>query len=42
MSVPSHRETITKAYRQGYSQHMIAKILKLAQSTVNDIAKKDN
>lgn len=33
-------EMIHKAYRQGYSQHMIAQVLGLAQSTVNGIVKR--
>ena len=33
-------ETITKAYQQGYSQHMIAKVLGMAQSTINGIIKR--
>jgi len=32
--------TISKAYKEGYSQHMIAKVLGLAQSTVNGIIKR--
>jgi len=32
--------TICKAYKEGYSQHMIAKVLGLAQSTVNGIVKR--
>ena len=31
---------ICKAYKEGYSQHMIAKVLGLAQSTVNGIIKR--
>ena len=31
---------IAKAYRQGYSQHMIAKVLGMAQSTINAIIKR--
>ena len=31
---------IDKAYKQGYSQHMIAQVLELAQSTVNGIVKR--
>ncbi|HIP30505.1 MAG TPA: XRE family transcriptional regulator, partial [Sulfurospirillum arcachonense] len=30
-------ETITKVYQKGYSQHMIAKVLGMAQSTINGI-----
>jgi REP element-mobilizing transposase RayT len=33
-------EIIHKAYKQGYSQHMIAQVLGLAQSTVNGIVKR--
>ena len=33
-------EIIDKAYKQGYSQHMIAQVLGLAQSTVNGIVKR--
>ncbi|WP_232501314.1 transposase [Sulfurovum sp. NBC37-1] len=32
--------TICKAYKEGYSQHMIAKVLGLAQSTVSAIVKR--
>jgi len=32
--------TICKAYKEGYSQHMIAKVLGLAQSTVSAIIKR--
>jgi len=32
--------TITKAYQQGYSQHMIAKVLELNQATVQRIIKR--
>ena len=31
---------ITKAYKQGYSQHMIAKVLGMAQSTIHGIIKR--
>lgn len=31
---------IAKAYKQGYSQHMIAKVLGMAQSTINAIVKR--
>jgi DNA-binding NarL/FixJ family response regulator len=31
---------ICKAYKEGYSQHMIAKVLDLAQSTVSAIVKR--
>ncbi|HIC32497.1 MAG TPA: hypothetical protein EYO76_11320 [Flavobacteriaceae bacterium] len=33
-------ETITKVYQKGYSQHMIAKVLGMAQSTINGIIKR--
>jgi len=33
-------ETITKVYQKGYSQHMIAKMLGMAQSTINGIIKR--
>ncbi len=33
-------EMIHKAYREGYSQHMIAQVLGLAQSTVCGIVKR--
>ena len=33
---------ICKAYKEGYSQHMIAKVLGLAQSTVSAIVKRGN
>jgi len=32
--------TIVKAYKEGYSQHMIAKVLGMAQSTINGIVKR--
>ncbi len=38
--IKKRNETIAKAYSQGYSQHMIAKLLGLAQSTVNGIIKR--
>jgi len=38
--IKKRNETIAKAYAQGYSQHMIAKVLGLAQSTVNGIVKR--
>ena len=38
--IKKRNETIAKAYAQGYSQHMIAKVLGLAQSTVNAIVKR--
>jgi DNA-directed RNA polymerase specialized sigma subunit len=33
-------DMIHKAYKQGYSQHMIAQVLGLAQSTVCEIVKR--
>lgn len=33
-------ETIIKAYQEGYSQHMIAKVLGMAQSTIHGIIKR--
>ena len=38
--IKKRNETIANAYAQGYSQHMIAKVLGLAQSTVNGIIKR--
>ena len=38
--IKERNEIIAKAYAQGYSQHMIAKVLGLAQSTVNGIVKR--
>jgi len=38
--IKKRNETIANAYAQGYSQHMIAKVLGLAQSTVNGIVKR--
>ena len=32
---------IVKAYKKGYSQHMIAKVLGLAQLTINGIIKRN-
>ena len=32
--------SIVKAYKEGYSQHMIAKVLGMAQSTINGIIKR--
>ncbi len=32
--------TIVKVYKEGYSQHMIAKVLGMAQSTINGIVKR--
>jgi len=34
--------TIVKMYKEGYSQHMIAKVLGMAQSTINGIIKRCN
>ena len=42
IDIKKRNETIAKAYVQGYSQHMIAKVLGLAQSTVNGIVKRMN
>ncbi len=39
-AMKERNETIAKAYEQGYSQHMIAKVLGLAQSTVNGVVKR--
>jgi len=33
---------ILKTYQQGYSQHMIAKVLGMAQSTINGIIKRNS
>jgi len=38
--IKERNATICKAYEEGYSQHMIAKVLGLAQSTVNGIIKR--
>jgi len=38
--IKERNATICKAYKEGYSQHMIAKVLGLAQSTVNGIIKR--
>ena len=32
--------TIVKVYKEGYSQHMIAKVLGMTQSTINGIVKR--
>ncbi|SFV56762.1 hypothetical protein MNB_SV-3-838 [hydrothermal vent metagenome] len=40
--IKERNATICKAYKEGYSQHMIAKVLGLAQSTVNGIVKRGN
>ena len=39
--IKARNETIVKAYREGYSQHMIAKVLGMAQSTINGIIKRN-
>ena len=38
--IKKRNETIANAYAQGYSQHMISRVLGLAQSTVNGIVKR--
>jgi len=38
--IKERNATICEAYKEGYSQHMIAKVLGLAQSTVNGIIKR--
>jgi len=38
--IPKRNKAILKAYQQGYSQHMIAKALGMAQSTINGIVKR--
>ncbi|MDD2451131.1 MAG: transposase [Sulfurovum sp.] len=38
--IKKRNETIAKAYRQGYSQHMIAKALGMSQSTISAIIKR--
>jgi DNA-directed RNA polymerase specialized sigma subunit len=38
--IKERNATICKAYKEGYSQHLIAKVLGLAQSTVNGIIKR--
>lgn len=40
VEIKKRNEMIALAYAQGYSQHMIAKVLGLAQSTVNGIVKR--
>jgi len=42
VEIKKRNEMIALAYAQGYSQHMIAKVLGLAQSTVNGIVKRVN
>lgn len=39
-TIKERNVTICKAYKEGYSQHMIAKVLGLAQSTVSAIIKR--
>ena len=38
--IKERNKTIVAAYAQGYSQHMIAKVLGMAQSTINGIIKR--
>ena len=38
--IPKRNEAILRAYQQGYSQHMIAKTLGMAQSTIHGIVKR--
>jgi len=38
--IVQRNKAILKAYQQGYSQHMIAKVLGMAQSTINGIVKR--
>jgi len=33
---------IVKVYKEGYSQHMIAKVLGMAQSTIHGIIKRNS
>ena len=40
--IKKRNETIASAYKKGYSQHMIAKVLGMAQSTINGIVKRMN
>jgi len=40
VDIKRRNKMITKAYKQGYSQHMIAKVLGMAQSTINGIIKR--
>jgi len=37
--IQTRNKTIAKAYKQGYSQHMIAKVLGMTQSTISAITK---
>ena len=39
--IKARNKTIVKAYKEGYSQHMIAKVLGMAQSTINGIVKRN-
>jgi len=41
-NIKSRNETITKAYKKGFSQHMIAKVLGLNQATIQRIIKRTN
>ena len=38
--IKKRNSIIAKAYKEGYSQHMIAKVLGMAQSTVHGIVKR--
>jgi len=38
--IKKRNKTIVKVYQEGYSQHMIAKVLGMAQSTINGIVKR--
>ena len=38
--IKRRNNTIVKAYKEGYSQHMIAKVLGMAQSTIHGIVKR--
>jgi len=38
--IPQRNQVILQVYNQGYSQHMIAKVLGMAQSTINGIIKR--
>ena len=39
-NIKKRNSIIVKAYKEGYSQHMIAKVLGMAQSTINGIVKR--
>ena len=39
-NIKKRNKTIVKVYKDGYSQHMIAKVLGMAQSTINGIVKR--